>query len=105
MELATLLKNAAEQGTANAIKEERPVPDRMTKADSYRLYGRSNVTDGSVRGLSPHNNLPTLPRFFLTDRNSKPLRLRAIGSPTCPQETGKRIRCDSGAWTVFDIEE
>jgi len=43
MELASLLKNAAEQGTSNAIKEERPVPDRMTKADAYRLYGRSNV--------------------------------------------------------------
>lgn len=43
MELATLLKNAAEQGTANAIKEERPVPDQLTKADAYRLYGRSNV--------------------------------------------------------------
>lgn len=42
-ELATLLKNAAEQGTTNAIKEEQPVPDQLTKADAYRLYGRSNV--------------------------------------------------------------
>ncbi len=50
-ELATLLKNAAEQGTANAIKEERPVPDQLTKADAYRLYGRSNVDRWLREGL------------------------------------------------------
>lgn len=46
-----LLKNAAEQGTANAIKEERPVPDQLTKADAYRLYGRSNVDRWLREGL------------------------------------------------------
>lgn len=51
-------------------------------------------TDGSVRGLSPHSNPPTLPKFFLTDPNSKPLRLRVIGLPTCPSRTGNRIRRD-----------
>lgn len=51
MELATLLKNAAEQGTANAIKEERPVPDQLTKANAYRLYGRSNVDRWLHEGL------------------------------------------------------
>ncbi len=50
-ELATLLKNAAEQGTANAIKEEQPVPDQLTKADAYRLYGRSNVDRWLREGL------------------------------------------------------
>lgn len=50
-ELAMLLKNAAEQGTAKAIKEERPVPDRLTKADAYRLYGRSNVDRWLREGL------------------------------------------------------
>ncbi|NGF58253.1 hypothetical protein G5B00_17250 [Parapedobacter sp. SGR-10] len=51
VELATLLKNAAEQGTANAIKQERPVPDQLTKADAYRLYGRSNVDRWLREGL------------------------------------------------------
>lgn len=51
MELATLLKKAAEQGTANAIKEEHPVPDRLTKAAAYRLYGRSNVDRWLREGL------------------------------------------------------
>jgi len=51
MELAMLLKNAAEQGTAKAINEERSVPDRLTKADAYRLYGRSNVDRWLREGL------------------------------------------------------
>lgn len=50
-ELATLLKNAAEQGTANAFREERPVPGRLTKAEAYRLYGRSNVDRWLREGL------------------------------------------------------
>lgn len=43
LKLASLLKNAAEQGTGNAIKEERPVSNKLTKAGAYRLYGRINV--------------------------------------------------------------
>lgn len=58
-ELAILLKNAAEQGTAKAIEEEYPIPDRLTKAESYRLYGRSNVDrwlrEGLISPLQPTN--------------------------------------------------
>ena len=43
LKLASLLKNAAEQGTGNAFKEERPVSNKLTKAGAYRLYGRINV--------------------------------------------------------------
>lgn len=50
-ELAELLKKAAEKGTANAIKEEQTVPDQLTKADAYRLYGRSNVDRWLQEGL------------------------------------------------------
>ncbi len=42
-ELAILLKNAAQEGVDNAIKKEQPIPNKLTKATAYRLYGRSNV--------------------------------------------------------------
>ncbi|WP_333577623.1 hypothetical protein [Sphingobacterium sp.] len=63
-ELAMLLKNAAEQGTANAIKEEQPVPDRLTKADAYRLYGRSNVDRWLREGLISKQPTDTSQIFF-----------------------------------------
>jgi len=65
MELATLLKNAAEQGTANAIKEERPVPDQLTKADAYRLYGRSNVDRWLREGLISKQPTADTSQIFL----------------------------------------
>lgn len=50
-QLTALLKNAVEQGTANAIKEEKPVSDQLTKADAYRLDGRSNEDRWLREGL------------------------------------------------------
>jgi len=64
-ELAMLLKNAAEQGTANAIKEERPVPDRLTKAEAYRLYGRSNVDRWLREGLISKQPTTDTSQIFL----------------------------------------
>lgn len=64
-ELALLLKNAAEQGTANAIKEERPVPNRLTKAGAYRLYGRSNVDRWLHEGLISLQQPTDTSQFFL----------------------------------------
>lgn len=64
-ELAMLLKNAAEQGTANAIKEERPVPDWLTKAEAYRLYGRSNVDRWLREGLISKQPTTDTSQIFL----------------------------------------
>ncbi|WP_218962551.1 hypothetical protein [Sphingobacterium sp. 1.A.5] len=50
IELATLLKNTAEQGSETAIKKEQPVPDQLNQADTSQI--------------------------LLTDRNSKPRRFR-----------------------------
>ena len=50
-ELATLLKNAVQEGADNALKKEHPIPDKLTKATAYRLYGRSNVDRWLREGL------------------------------------------------------
>lgn len=50
-ELAILLKNAVQEGADNAIKKEQPIPDKLTKATAYRLYGRSNVDRWLREGL------------------------------------------------------
>ncbi|WP_066754121.1 hypothetical protein [Sphingobacterium populi] len=50
-ELAILLKHAAQEGADNAIKKEQPIPDKLTKATAYRLYGRSNVDRWLREGL------------------------------------------------------
>lgn len=63
-ELAMLLKNAAEQGVTKALKEEHSVPDRLTKADAYRLYGRSNVDRWLREGLISLHPTDTSQAFF-----------------------------------------
>ena len=63
-ELAVLLKKAAEEGTANAIKEEHPVPERLNKAAAYRLYGRSNVDRWLREGLITTSRTGTSPIFL-----------------------------------------
>ena len=50
-ELATLLKNAVQEGADNALKKEHTIPDKLTKATAYRLYGRSNVDRWLREGL------------------------------------------------------
>ncbi|MGO3307860.1 MAG: hypothetical protein ACTILG_14465, partial [Sphingobacterium sp.] len=64
-ELAMLLKKATEQGVKNAIKEEHPVPDRLTKADAYRLYGRSNVDRWFREGLISPQQPANTSQIFL----------------------------------------
>ena len=65
IELAELLRNAAEKGTANAIKEEHPVSDRLTKANAYRLYGRCNVDRWLREGLISTQRSTDTSQIFL----------------------------------------
>lgn len=50
-DLVILLKNAAEQGTSNALAESGQLQDQMSKAEAYRLYGRGNVDRWISEGL------------------------------------------------------
>lgn len=50
-DLVHLLKNAAEQGTSNALAESGQLQDQLSKAEAYRLYGRGNVDRWISEGL------------------------------------------------------
>lgn len=50
-DLVILLKNAAEQGTSNALAESGQLQDQISKAEAYRLYGRGNVDRWISEGL------------------------------------------------------
>ncbi|MFD2964360.1 MULTISPECIES: hypothetical protein [Olivibacter] len=53
-DLIHLLKNAAQQGTEKALAESGQLPDQLTKAEAYRLYGRGNVDRWISEGLIGH---------------------------------------------------
>lgn len=50
-DLVHLLKNAAEQGAANALAQSGQLQAQLTKAEAYRLYGRGNVDRWISEGL------------------------------------------------------
>lgn len=50
-ELSSLLKTAVTAGADKALAATRPLKDRLTKADAYRLYGRYNVDRWLSEGL------------------------------------------------------
>lgn len=50
-ELTPILKNAAKAGAEKALAQCGGLPDRITKAEAYRLYGRSNVDRWLREGL------------------------------------------------------
>ena len=50
-DLVTLLKNAVLEGTSNALAESGQLPDQISKAEAYRLYGRGSVDRWISEGL------------------------------------------------------
>jgi hypothetical protein len=56
-ELSYLLKTAVTAGTDKALVETRPLKDRLTKAEAYRLYGRYNVDRWLSEGLVTHSSV------------------------------------------------
>jgi hypothetical protein len=55
-ELISILRNAIEQGAEKALAACGALPDRITKAAAYRLYGRTNVDRWLQEGLIGINN-------------------------------------------------
>ena len=51
MEFSRLLNHAAIVGTQNALANSSGLPDTCTKAEAYRLYGRSDVDRWIAEGL------------------------------------------------------
>jgi hypothetical protein len=50
-ELCTILKIAAKAGAEKALAESGGLPEGITKAEAYRLYGRGNVDRWLQEGL------------------------------------------------------
>lgn len=50
-EFSALLKDAVLGGTDKALKESGQLPDTLTKAQAFRLFGRSNVERWIAEGL------------------------------------------------------
>jgi hypothetical protein len=50
-DFARLLKTAVSEGAEKALTENKVLADHCTKAEAYRLYGRSNVDRWLQEGL------------------------------------------------------
>jgi hypothetical protein len=75
-DLVHLLKNAAEQGSANALEESGQLQDQLTKAEAYRLYGRGNVDRWISEGLIS----PTTPKGKISRKYLARTKLEAVAA-------------------------
>ena len=50
-ELSLLLQCSIQEGVTQALAEGKPLPNTITKAEAYRLYGRSDVDRWLAEGL------------------------------------------------------
>ena len=55
-ELTSILKIAAKAGAEKALAGSGALPDGITKAEAYRLYGRGNVDRWFLEGLIQVSN-------------------------------------------------
>ena len=55
-ELTRLIRITAEDGTNTVLAEIKAFPERLTKAEAYRRYGRSNVDRWLLEGLVKISN-------------------------------------------------
>ena len=55
-ELSTILKIAAKAGAEKALAGSGALPEGITKAKAYRLYGRGNVDRWLLEGLIQVSN-------------------------------------------------
>jgi len=55
-ELTTILKIAAKAGAEKALAGSGALPDGISKAEAYRLYGRGNVDRWLLEGLIQVSN-------------------------------------------------
>jgi hypothetical protein len=68
-DISQLMKNAILRGVAKAVPDHGVISPAISKADAYRLYGRSNVDRWLAEGLIKLSFTPgnTSKRFM--DRN------------------------------------
>jgi hypothetical protein len=67
-DLSLLMLNAVNTGVANAVAESRAINPLISKADAYRIYGRSNVDRWLTEQLISHLTVPGISSKKFLDR-------------------------------------
>lgn len=67
-DLSLLMLNAVNTGVANAVAESRAISPLISKADAYRIYGRSNVDRWLTEQLISHFPVPGISSKKFLDR-------------------------------------